>query len=273
MYTRKPIIIELPKKDSIVQWENLTDAHVGNADFREDIFADRIKTIIDDPLRYTSFGGDQWDLILPKGDPRYNDESVKMRTFTKQIDHFNDLCSDLFAEHNRFQKYYGAEKIWYLQWGNHEWNSRIIDEDYMRSYCRDRKIKFLGARAMFRIDIRYKGQSMMKKDLFVTHGAGSSANAIKALDDLAVNVNADVYMMGHLHKTCGDRQLVQYYNRKKDKWGQKRILKVNGGCFTDSLAEGKDSWLEHVKNKLILSEAGTVTVSFDAYKDKMRFHM
>jgi len=273
MYTRKPVIIELDKKDDIVSWENLTDAHVGHADFREDVFNAALERIVNDPLRYTSFGGDQWDLILPKGDPRYNDESVKMRTFTKQIDHFNDLCEELFDEHRRFLDEYDTEKIWYLQWGNHEWNSRIIDEDYMRSYCRARKIKFLGARAMFRVDIRYKGKSMMKKDLFVTHGAGSSANAVKALDDLAVNVNADVFSMGHLHKACGDRQLVQYYNEKKDTWDKKRVLKVNGGCFTDSLPLGKDSWLEHTKNKLVLSEAGTVTVSFDAYKDKIRFHM
>ena len=37
MYS-KNIIIELDKIDTIVNWENLSDIHIGNANFQEDLF-------------------------------------------------------------------------------------------------------------------------------------------------------------------------------------------------------------------------------------------
>ena len=58
MYS-KNIIIELDKIDTIVNWENLSDIHIGNANFQEDLFTRRLNDIIDDPYRFTSFGGDR----------------------------------------------------------------------------------------------------------------------------------------------------------------------------------------------------------------------
>ena len=274
MYS-KTITINLEKKDDHVHWENLTDIHIGHEDFREDLFKKRLNAIVEEPMRFTSFGGDQLDGILPKGDPRFNPESVdsKLLTMSNQQDKFDDLCEPLFNEHEMFLDRYGIPKIWYMQWGNHEWNSRIIDESYMRSYCRKKRISFLGAKAMIRLNIKHDGKTLMKKDLYVAHGAGSAKSTLKALNDMSVNVNADVFMMGHLHKQTGEKQLVQYHNEKTGKWDKKRILKINGGCFTESLTLGKDSWLEHVKNEIVLAEPGTVTVTFDAYKDKIGFHM
>ena len=272
MYS-KTITIELEKKDDIVNWENLTDAHVGHSDFNEDLFVKRLKAILEDPLRFTSFGGDQLDLILPKGDPRYEPESVAINTLTEQQDKFDELCSELFEEQLKFKKIYGCEKVWGMLWGNHEWNSRIIDENYMKSYCRKKSISFLGARCMIRVNIKHNGKTLMKKDILYAHGAGGSKSTLKPLNDMAVNVQADIFMMGHLHQQAGYKQLTQYYNESKQRWDTKRILKVNGGCFTDTLTLGKDSWLEHKKNELVASEPGTVTVSFDAYKGKISFHM
>jgi hypothetical protein len=272
MYS-KTINIELEKKDDIVSWENLTDAHVGHVDFDRDLFIKRVNAILDEPLRFTSFGGDQWDMILPKGDPRYETESVAINTMTEQIDDFDNLIQDLLIEQVRFKKSYGCEKIWGLLWGNHEWNSRIIDEKFMKSYCRKRNMTFLGARCMLRVNIKHNGKTLMKKDILYAHGAGGSKSTLKPLNDMAVNVEADIFMMGHLHQQAGYKQLTQYYNTQKQSWDTKRILKVNGGCFTETLTLGKDSWLEHKKNEIVASEPGTVTISFDAYKGKISFHM
>ena len=126
---------------------------------------------------------------------------------------------------------------------------------------------------MVRVNIKHNNKILMKKDMLYAHGAGGSKSTLKPLNDMAVNVQADIFMMGHLHQQAGYKQLVQYYNEKKQRWDTKRILKINGGCFTDTLTLGKDSWLEHKKNELVASEPGTVTVSFDAYNDKISFHM
>ena len=88
MYS-KNIIIELDKIDTIVNWENLSDIHIGNANFQEDLFLRRLNDIMDDPYRFTSFGGDQLDLILP-GDPRFKDEAVSARTLAQQQEVFDN---------------------------------------------------------------------------------------------------------------------------------------------------------------------------------------
>jgi len=49
-----------------VHWENLSDIHIGNTNFYEELFERRVKDILDDPYRFTSFGGDQLDLIFAK---------------------------------------------------------------------------------------------------------------------------------------------------------------------------------------------------------------
>lgn len=272
MYS-KTITIELEKPDDLVNWENLTDMHVGHQDFDERLAIKRITEIFQDPMRFTSFGGDQWDMILPKGDPRYEVESVRINTMAEQIDKFDTLIRPLLLEQERFKKEYGVDKIWGMLWGNHEWNSRIIDEKFMKSYCRKRGLSFLGARCMIRVNIKHNGKTLMKKDILYAHGAGGSKSTLKPLNDMAVNVNADIFMMGHLHQQAGYKQLVQFYNESKQRWDVKRILKINGGSFTRTLTLGKDSWLEHKKNEIVASEPGTVTVTFDAYNDKISFHM
>ena len=80
----KEIIIELDKIDTIVNWEVISDFHMGNANWQEDLATRRLNAILDDPYRFTSFGGDQLDLILPK-DPRFKDESVRLATKAEQM--------------------------------------------------------------------------------------------------------------------------------------------------------------------------------------------
>ena len=196
MYS-KNIILELDKKDTIVHWENLSDVHIGNTNFHEELFERRVKDILDDPYRFTSFGGDQLDLILP-GDPRFKDEAVGLRTLSEQQDEFDERCAELFEEQDYYTKNYGMEKIWYMQWGNHEYKSRVVTEGDMKRYCKLNNITFLGSKAFVRLDIRFKDKSLMKKTLFVNHGAGGGGT-LKALENLTVNCEADIYQMGHLH--------------------------------------------------------------------------
>lgn len=126
----KPIIIELDKIDTIVHWEVISDFHMGNENWQEDIAVNSLNRILDDPYRFTSFGGDQLDLILPR-DPRFKDESVRMATKAEQMDSFDEFFKELFEEQERYKEC-GLEKIWYEQWGNHEYNSRVMEEGEMK---------------------------------------------------------------------------------------------------------------------------------------------
>ena len=269
MYSRQ-VTIELDKIDTIVHWENLSDIHIGNGNFQEKLFTKRINDILDNPYRFTSFGGDNWDLILP-GDPRFKDSSVKQRTLADQQDEFEYRCGELFKEHWRFLDKSKMEKIWYLQWGNHEYKSKIITEPDMKRYCRKERLTFLGSKAFIRLNIKYKNKSKMKKTLFVNHGAGGGGT-LKALENLTVNTEADIYQMGHLHDPMGIKRDTYYYNDKIKRWDTKEQILVNSGCFTTALTDNTDQWMEQKGNKLMTSKPGTWTVSFDSYNGKVSQH-
>jgi hypothetical protein len=269
MYSKK-VCIELDKPDTVVHWENLSDVHVGNSNFQEALYKRRIKAIVNDPYRFTSFGGDQWDLILP-GDPRFKDEAVRGRTLADQQDEFERLTEPLFNEHKRFQSRYGMDKIWYMQWGNHEYKSRVVTEGDMKRYCRFMNMDFLGSKGFVRLDIRYKNRSKMKKTLFVNHGAGGGS-AYTALQKLTDGIEADVYQMGHLHEPQGHKTDTFFFNDKTGKWDTKEQILVNSGCFTTAVQDGVDQWMEQKGNKLKVSKPGTWTISFDAYNGKATQH-
>ena len=265
----KNVIVELDKIDTIVKWENISDFHMGNDNFVDSIAERRRNAILDDPFRFTSFGGDQLDLILP-GDPRFKYESVRMQTKSEQMDRFDEFWKDLFEEHQRYKSKFGIDKIWYEQWGNHEYNSRVMEEGEMKRWTRQHGTTFLGSKGFVGLDIRFHGKSLMKKTLFVNHGSGGG-DAKKALENLTVNVEADVYQMGHLHQPMGFRTDCLYYNSKKKKWDTKDQILGNSCCFTTGIRDGVDQWFDR-RNKLKTSKPGTWTVTFDAYKQHVNQH-
>jgi len=268
MYS-KEIVIHLDKKDTIVHWENLSDIHIGNSNFQEQLYTTRLKAILNDPFRFTSFGGDNLDLILP-GDPRYKDESVKLKTLADQQNEFEEITAELLHEQQRYVCK-GNEKIWYIQWGNHEYKSRVVTEGDMKRYAKQWNLSFMGSKAYIRLNIKYKGKSLMKKTLFVNHGAGSG-KTLKALEDLTINNEADVYQMGHLHDPMGIKRDTFFYNDSIKHWDTKEQIMVNSGCFTTAVKDNVDQWMEQKGNRLVISKPGTWTVSFDAYNNKVSQH-
>jgi len=266
----KEIIVELNKIDDIICHEWISDFHMGNANFQDKLAVRRRDAILDDENRFMSFGGDQLDLILA-GDPRFKDQSVRIGTRGAQMDAFDEFWNDMFLEQARFIEQYNCEKIWYEQWGNHEWNSRVMDEDSMERWCLTHGTTFLGSKAFVHVDIRFHEKSLMKKTMFVNHGAGAGQPE-KALHDLTVNVEADIYQMGHLHVPLGIKEDILFWNEKIKGWDRKEQILINSGCFTTAVRGGTDQWFEQKGNKLKTSKAGTMTVSFDAYNGTLNYH-
>lgn len=163
------------------------------------------------------------------------------------------------------------DKIWYIQWGNHEYKSRVVTEGDMKDYAKDKRLTFLGSKAFIGLDIRYKNKSKMKKTLFVNHGAGGG-DAYTALKNLTFQTEADVFQMGHLHDPQGHKGDVFFWNDKTKHWDTKEIVMVNSGCFITAVRNNVDQWMEQKGNKLKTSKPGTWTVSFDSYNGKVSQH-
>ena len=265
----KPIVIELDKIDTLVNWEPISDFHMGNENFQDNMAKNCKKRILNDPYRITSFHGDQLDLILP-GDPRFKHESVRLNTKAEQMDMFDEFWDELFQEQEYYKKHYGWEKIMCEQWGNHEYKSRVMEEGEMKRWCKQHGTTFLGSKGFIGLDIRFKHKSLMKKTLFVNHGFGSG-NPVRALENLTVNVEADVYQMGHLHQPMGLESETLFWNQKTLKWDTKEQILINSGCFVTGIRDGTDQWFDQ-RNKLKTSKPGTWTVTFDAYNGRMNQH-
>lgn len=265
----KSVIVELDHNDTLVNWEVISDFHMGNKNWQESLANKTLDRILDDPYRFTSFGGDQLDLILP-GDPRFKHESVRLDTKAEQMDEFDEFFKELFDEQKRYNEKFGMDKIWYEQWGNHEYKSRVMEEGEMKRWCRQHGTTFLGSKGFIGLDIRFNNKSLMKKTLFVNHGFGSG-NPVKALENLTVNVEADVYQMGHLHQPMGLESETLFWNKKDLKWDTKEQILINSGCFVTGIRNGTDQWFDQ-RNKLKTSKPGTWTVTFDAYNEKMNQH-
>ncbi len=264
----KYVPIHLDHNDDIVDWENISDFHMGNSNHVDRLAKSARKRILDDKFRFMSFGGDQLDLILP-GDKRFNDQSVSIRTKQGQKDAFDKFWSPVFDEQLKYLEGKSKnEKIWYEQWGNHEYKFVMGEEEY-KNWCLEHGTTYLGSKGFVRLEIFFKGISKMKKTLHVNHGFGSG-QVETALKQLTVNVEADVYQMGHLHQPMGIKTDTLYCD-DKGQWGAKEQILVNSGCFTTGIADGKDEWFGQ-RNKLRTSKPGTVTISFDAYKGKMNIH-
>ncbi len=265
----KEIIIELDKIDRTINWEVITDFHMGNENWQEHLAIKCQNRILDDPFRFTSFGGDQLDLILP-GDPRFKSESVRFDTKALQMERFDDFFEPLFEEQIRYLEKFDSEKIWYEQWGNHEYNSRVMEEGEMKRWCVQHGTTFLGSKGFVGLDIQFHGKSIMKKTLFVNHGFGGGQPQ-KALENLTINTEADVYQMGHLHTPMGLTSDVLYWNSSKKKWDTKEQILVNSGCFVTGIRNNVDQWYDK-RNKLKTSKPGTMTVEFKAYEGSINIH-
>lgn len=266
----KYIPIHLKHKDDIVHWENISDFHTGNANQVEKLAKAARKRMLDQEFRFMSFGGDQLDLILPD-DKRFNDVSVSIRTKQGQKDAFDEFWSPVFdMQLDYLEGKTKNEKIWYEQWGNHEYMRGVMTEEEFNNWCLEHGTTYLGSKGFVGLEIFFKGKSLMKKTLHVNHGFGSGQPET-ALKQLTVNVEADVYQMGHLHQPMGIKTDTLYWNDKTKEWDSKDQILVNSGCFTTGIANGKDEWFGQ-RNKLRTSKPGTMTISFNAYEGKMNVH-
>ena len=140
------INIELEKIDDQIEFEVFSDEHFGDPKRDIDLCNKRLKAVLDDPLRYTAFGGDQWNNIMP-WDKRYTLESSEpVPSLTKEIQEWEEHHKPLFNINQRLIEKGLAPKIWYGLAGNHEYMDKNIDHYRMKQIFDNQGIKYLGSK-------------------------------------------------------------------------------------------------------------------------------
>ncbi len=266
------INVELEHKDDIIHLEVFSDEHYGDPKRDKGLCERREKAVLDDPNRYTAFGGDQFNNIMA-WDKRYTLESTDpIPSLTREVEQWKAHHSELFELNKALISSKNAPKIWYGLAGNHEYNDKHIDHYWMNKLFTDEDIKYLGSKGWVGLQINFKGEPLRRWKLFVAHGFGSSAALEKPLEDMKMNNYADVFLMGHLHRKFITQQIVYDYSFAENRYIEKEVVLGNTGTFCNSILNGRDSWFEH-RNKGLHSRAGTITVSFDAYQGKLSCHL
>lgn len=270
------ITIELDKIDDIIDFECFSDEHVGDPKRDWKLAERRRDAVLNEPNRYTAFGGDMFNNIMP-WDKRWSLESSEYNSLTKEIKEWKEFHKGLFDVHNKYldstTKYgKGWPKIWYGLSGNHEYMDKHMDHYRMKElFEEDLNIKYLGSRGWVGLQINFHGKPLRRFKLFVAHGFGSSSSLEKPLQDMKINNYADVFLMGHLHRKFVTDEIVYDFDFKSGEYVERKIVIGNTGTFSRSIIRGRDTWFEH-RNKSVHSSAGTITVSFDAYKGDMDWH-
>lgn len=269
------IEIELDKKDDLIHLEVLSDEHFGDPKQDLKLLLKRQNAILDDPNRYTAFGGDMLNNIMPK-DKRWSLESSKHNSLTLEKDEWEEFHAPLFEINKKYlnsktKHSKGWAKIWYGLDGNHEINDRNIDHYWMKNMFDPHGIKYLGSSGFVGVQFNFKGKPIRRYKLAVAHGFGGGASPAQALDNFMQNKVADVYLMGHFHHKSTDEQIVFDYSWDEKQYIERKVLLGNTGNFTNSVLRGNTSWFER-RNKLKPSPPGTITISFDPYNGDFNWH-
>lgn len=267
MFSKK-IIINLPKKDSTIYLEPLSDLHIGHSGFDKKLYEKRIKEISSDPLRFTFFGGDMLDAVNVY-DKRFNPDMSTEHDIDNQRQMWQDLSQDLFNKHKKSKN----SKVWGLFHGNHEYNIKAITRAYIENtMTKPNGIDFMGSRGVIGLEMRYKNKILDQKSIFFTHGSGGGENVETALIKIKTNNFYDLYGMGHLHQKRYMEQIVMDYDWDSGKTMERDIVMFNTGTFCKTLIDGVDGYMDR-KNSTTPSQTGTVTISFNAYKGTMNGHV
>lgn len=266
------INVDLEQIDDIVNLEVFSDEHFGDPKRDHKLAERREKAVLDDPLRYTAFGGDMFNNIMP-WDKRYTiDEGEAYPSLTKEVNDWDEHHATLFDLNERLLETNQAPKIWYGLAGNHEYMDRNINHDWMHDLFSKRGIPYLGSKGWVGLQISHNGEPLRRWKLFVAHGFGGSSSLEKPLQDTKVNNYADVFLIGHFHRKFITQEIVYDYSFAEKQYVEKEIVLGNTGTFSNSIIRGRDSWFEH-RNKGVHARPGTITVSFDAYNGKLSCHL
>lgn len=264
------IRIDLEHIDDTIDLEVMSDEHFGDPKQDLDLLLRRQKAILDDPNRYTAFGGDMLNNIMPK-DKRWSLESSSLNSLTLEKQAWEEAHEELFKENLKLLKNGEAPKVWYGLDGNHEINDHGIDTAWMKDLFEPHGVKYIGSSGFVGVECFHNDKPIRRYKLAVAHGFGGGSSPLRSLEQFMENKIADVYLMGHFHHKATDEQLVFDFDWASHEYVERKVLLGNTGNFTNAILRGNTSWFER-RNRLKPSPPGTITVSFNPYEGDFNWH-
>ena len=218
--------IPLRERGAVVKLYPISDTHLCSPEADAAAVRRTIDLIRNDPDAYWGHGGDVTDCILP-GDPRWNLRAIDLSQFRDnkgglvlgnlaswQIDQADEMFWPI------------ANKCLWLQEGNHEqamyrhYSTHLIAELIKRWRSRGVEVPYGGQTAFVRLDFSWNHEAWTKY-VFTEHGAtggGSKGNSVNNFEQRLMDMDADLYFKGHVHKRM-------VWHSEQFSWGGRKISK------------------------------------------------
>ena len=228
--------------DTITLW-GLYDVHTDSDLCNLTRLKEDIREILADPNAYVVIGGDFNDLMQAKGDPRYVHGQTR-----QQFAEMADFADAIFEDNIRLLKPLAeAGKIVAYLTGNHEQQfANRHGTDLAKRTALHLDVPFGGYCCFLRLFFRIAGKCHMLTG-YLHHGYGGNPQVTGGTIQMnrdQVNVRADFFMTGHIHKKTYMGIPVQFPMGSEGN-GRIRVTEIVhgiGGGYKNTLAHGKVTW-------------------------------
>ena len=251
-------IIHPSRADEFTIW-NLSDLHYGNKGCAIDKLHEDILRIRSDPRAFWLGGGDYAEFI-GLTDRRFDPDAVAEQLTVADMGRLGHVLMQRVKE----MLWPIRHKCLGLLMGNHE-RQYMVSKDQLDLHgwlCTELEVPNLEYSALMDVVfVRRPTKAPMLTRLaprrgdntsevfrfFVAHGAGyaaTPAGKLKRLIDFMTNIEADVYMVGHVHDQSGRRQVRIAANGGCTKLIQREAVGVISGSYLKTYAQGVTTYGE-----------------------------
>ena len=186
------------KRPDVFRLYPFFDPHLGAVESAESALKRKVNECADLGNLGLALGGGDWlDCIT------HNDKRFSMNGLAPWVQKSNIVESQRRKAREIFQPI-TDEKQWLgIGTGNHEEAIHFYhDDDVVRNLCDDMKVPYAGYQTFYILKFRRGGKMTHSVKIHAWHGAGAAQTEgarLSRLTRLVNDIEADIYLMGHLH--------------------------------------------------------------------------
>lgn len=188
--------------------------------------------------------GDYGDFITKADTKRFMGSAIKKED-RESIDEIIDIQVQRIVD--KFMPI--KHKILGLCEGNHEWEMRHRHStNIVKRVCKELGVPFLGYSFFYRMVLKNTVGHTRNVIVYGHHGFGggrTKGGTVNNIENLIKSYDADIYLMGHVHKKFGTRSIrLGMSERGKDKLHHKPMVVAATGTFMKTSVPGDLTYSE-----------------------------
>ncbi len=174
------------------------DAHLGAIESAEHYLAKKVEECANRGQYGLAVGGGDWHDCIT-----HNDKRFSMNGLASWVEKSNIIDSQRRRSQEIFAPVTEQSQWLAIGTGNHEeLIHRYHDDDIIRNLCRDMDVSYAGYSCFIILQFVRAGKTTHSLTIHSWHGAGaaqSEGGRLMRLVRLVNDIEADIYLMGHLH--------------------------------------------------------------------------